>query len=141
MVCGFAIVVTFVDDVSQCADMESIACGRGNDLPIAAQLLENSLCSMAFMGLPWPTNNTGIRGDALRLLPRFCNADNVDIPVICAMAIRPPVLINERLCMRFKIYHTKLHVYTCNLQIIVLIRVLSAYILPQFCQCTCFSYI
>jgi hypothetical protein len=44
-------------------------------------------------------NNTGMRGEAASLLPNVCNADNVDIPVICAMAARPPALINERLCI------------------------------------------
>src|SRR5665647_2581357 len=60
MVGGICIAVTKVPFVSQCADIQIITLGLDNVLPISSQVLEYSLSSMAFMGLPCPRNNTGI---------------------------------------------------------------------------------
>ena len=57
---------------------------------------------MAFMGLPWPTNNTGILCDGDKTLPNADKADNVDIPVSCAAANKLPAFINVLLCILFK---------------------------------------
>ena len=94
IVFGLAIVVTLVVLVSQCADIDNIACGLGSCLPSFLQLLLNSLSSMAFIGLPWPINITGMRGDGARLFPNDSNADNVDIPVMDAAARILPFLMN-----------------------------------------------
>lgn len=80
--------------MSQCAEIDRMACGRGNCLPILRQLWLNWLSSMAFIGLPWPINITGIRGDGARLLPKDSNADSVDIPVMDAAAKMLPFFIN-----------------------------------------------
>ena len=104
MVFGCAMLVTLVPFVSQCADTESIACGRGSVVPSACQLWLYLLSSMAFMGLPWPMNSTGILCDGARLLPSDANADNVDIPEICASANMPPAFINDPLFMANLIY-------------------------------------
>ena len=54
--------------VNQWAEMHKINCGFGcvapNSRPKAYQLRRNSLSSIAFIGLPWPRNITGMRGDA-----------------------------------------------------------------------------
>ena len=52
--------VTKVPFVSQCAETQRIALGLG--IPFATFLnpVTNSFSSMAFIGLPWPRNNTGI---------------------------------------------------------------------------------
>src|SRR4051812_16774132 len=60
MVCGFSIAVTKVPLVSQCALTHTIAFGFGIVLPMFLNPATNSFSSMAFIGLPWPRNSTGI---------------------------------------------------------------------------------
>ena len=52
--------------MSQWADTHKINCGLGrvvpNSRPKVCQLRRNSLSSIAFIGLPWPKNITGMRG-------------------------------------------------------------------------------
>src|ERR1035437_4400147 len=75
IVIGFCIAVTKVPFVSQCADIHKIALGVGNVFPISFHFLENSLSSIAFIGLPCPRNNTGIcsilPGSSVSLLNSF----------------------------------------------------------------------
>jgi hypothetical protein len=53
--------------VSQWAEMHRISWGASgrfsSSVPIACQVRRHVLSSMAFIGLPWPTNSTGIRGE------------------------------------------------------------------------------
>src|SRR5690242_20496887 len=76
MVSGLSIAVTKVPLVSQCADMQSMALGTGKAFAAVCQPLVNSFSSMAFIGLPCPTNNTGI----VSVLPKgstiLCSAFN-----------------------------------------------------------------
>lgn len=60
MVRGFSIAVTKVPFVSQCAEMQRIALGRGIVSAIFRKPVTKSFSSMAFIGLPWPANRTGI---------------------------------------------------------------------------------
>src|SRR5208337_787819 len=60
MVFGCSIAVTNVPRVSQCAEMQRMACGFGSSLPIAFHPLLNLFSSMAFIGLPCPTKSRGI---------------------------------------------------------------------------------
>jgi hypothetical protein len=60
MVLGALMAVTCVPRVSQCALIHNIAVGVGSDLPRDRHLAENTLSSMAFIGLPCPTNNAGM---------------------------------------------------------------------------------
>src|SRR5690606_29430919 len=60
MVFGFSIAVTWVPLVSQCAEITKTASGLGISLPNFAQVRENSLFSIPFIGEPCPMNNTGI---------------------------------------------------------------------------------
>ncbi|OQA12272.1 MAG: hypothetical protein BWY67_00404 [Bacteroidetes bacterium ADurb.Bin397] len=94
MVLGLATAVTRVPFVSQCADTHKIALGLGNCFPIAAQLLLNSLFSMAFIGLPCPINSAG------RVSPCSGNSanpfNNSCVPLI-AKAVSPMFLTNSRL--------------------------------------------
>ena len=46
--------------VSQCADMQRIAAGRGNSLPSASHDIVHSFADTALRGVPCPTNTTGI---------------------------------------------------------------------------------
>ena len=55
---------------------------------------------MAFMGLPCPTNITGILSDGDKLRPSASKADNVLIPENCAKASKPPAFNIVRLCMK-----------------------------------------
>jgi hypothetical protein len=61
MVFGRSMAVTRVPPVSQCADMQRMASGRGSSLPAFSQARPNPLSSMPFIGEPWPTKSTGIR--------------------------------------------------------------------------------
>ena len=65
MVRGCGIAVTADPLVSQWAEMHKIALGLGISFEITRQLRENSLSSIAFMGLPCPRNRTGIRVDGV----------------------------------------------------------------------------
>jgi hypothetical protein len=47
--------------VSQCAEIQTIALGRGSFLPNASQDRLKSLSSMVFIGEPWPINTAGIK--------------------------------------------------------------------------------
>src|SRR5690349_3706822 len=60
MVRGWAIALTSVAGKYQCADTQTIARGRGIDLPIMAQPLVQSFCWSAFIGLPCPKKIAGI---------------------------------------------------------------------------------
>ena len=71
MVLGLAMpVICHPPRVSQWADTHKISCGCTaraiNSLPMACQLRRQALSSIAFMGLPWPTNSTGMRGEGFR---------------------------------------------------------------------------
>jgi hypothetical protein len=44
----------------QCAEIETIARGRGSERPIAAQASVVALRVIAFTGLPWPKKIAGI---------------------------------------------------------------------------------
>src|SRR5690606_8725860 len=59
MVLGSSIAVTCVPLVSQCAEITNTAFGLVTSRPIFAQVRENSLSSMPFIGEPWPMNKTG----------------------------------------------------------------------------------
>jgi hypothetical protein len=48
--------------LTECADTPPTAFGRGKDSPSFASVSVQALCSMAFIGDPWPTNGTGIFG-------------------------------------------------------------------------------
>ncbi len=61
---GAVMAVTRVPRVYQWALMHSTAAGRGISRPSWAHRLEKSLSSMAFIGEPWPTKSTGMRGPA-----------------------------------------------------------------------------
>jgi hypothetical protein len=56
--------------VSQWALMTTIACGSGSSLPTRAHSRVKSLSEIAFIGLPWPTNSTGIRSPGVRRASR-----------------------------------------------------------------------
>jgi len=58
--------VTQVSRVSQCAEIHKMALGLGKILATSRQAFENSLSSMAFIGLPCPMNNTGIGSELFR---------------------------------------------------------------------------
>src|SRR5512135_3253369 len=88
MVRGLSIAVSSVPRVSQCADTHRIALGVGRVLPISRHPLENSLSSMAFIGLPCPTNSTGI-GSVLSRVSAQCSKSCV--------FIMPPVDLNPLL--------------------------------------------
>ena len=47
--------------VSQCALMTTMACASGSSPPTRAHSLVNALSEIAFIGLPCPTNSTGMR--------------------------------------------------------------------------------
>jgi dihydroflavonol-4-reductase len=47
--------------VYQCAEIATIARGRGSDAPSAFQSSVHLLVTSAFIGLPWPMNSAGIR--------------------------------------------------------------------------------
>ena len=59
MVFGFSIAVICVPVVNQWADITKTALGFGISFPNFAQVLENSLSSIPFIGEPCPMNNTG----------------------------------------------------------------------------------
>jgi hypothetical protein len=61
MVSGAGLDVTPTPWVSQWAETQRIALGRGRAWPIAAQPRRKSLSSMAFIGEPWPMKSTGMR--------------------------------------------------------------------------------
>ena len=63
MVLGCIIDVTAVPRVSQCAEMQRTAVGTGNSLPSCLHSFVQTFVSIAFIGLPWPINSTGIRSD------------------------------------------------------------------------------
>jgi hypothetical protein len=50
--------------VTQCAETTQTAFGLGNRALRALSDSVNALCSMAFIGDPWPTNKTGIFANA-----------------------------------------------------------------------------
>src|SRR5690606_2253964 len=60
IVTGFSIAVTYVPLVSQCAEITSIAFGFSIVWDMLRKPWTNSFSSIAFIGLPWPRNNTGI---------------------------------------------------------------------------------
>src|SRR5690606_3574343 len=60
IVTGFSIAVTYVPLVSQCAEITSIAFGFSIVWDKLRKPWTNSFSSIAFIGLPWPRNNTGI---------------------------------------------------------------------------------
>jgi len=93
MVRGFAIIVTFVPFVCQCALTHRIAVGFGNALAAIFQARLNSLSSMAFIGEPCPTNNTGILSAFGSSSVNFLKEDRV----IAAVSI----LISEMKFLRF----------------------------------------
>ena len=61
MVRGCAIPVTAVPSVSQWAEMERMAFGRGRDCANRLHWTVKALSSSAFSGEPWPMNTTGMR--------------------------------------------------------------------------------
>src|SRR4051812_26111490 len=63
MVRGFAIAVTAVALMYQCAEMTRMARGRGTAAPNARHAAVYRLSSSAFIGFPWPRNAAGMRGD------------------------------------------------------------------------------
>jgi len=70
MVFGASVEVTAVPRVSQCADTQRIALGRGSSRPSTRQTRVSGLSSSAFIGLPWPKNTIGMRGGWLMPPPR-----------------------------------------------------------------------
>jgi len=60
MVLGCAEVTTCAPEVTQCADTTQTAFGRGKRPAKRSSVRVYALCSMAFIGDPWPTNKTGI---------------------------------------------------------------------------------
>src|SRR3546814_35577 len=57
---GWAMAVTAVAFVYQCAEMHSTARGAGTQPPNVRQASVKRLCSSVFIGLPCPTNPAGI---------------------------------------------------------------------------------
>jgi hypothetical protein len=100
MVFGLSIPVSHQPWVSQCAEMHRISWGWGsrppNSLPRASQLRRYSLSPMAFIGLPWPTKSTGIRG--LFLSPLMSARPAAEL--ICVIPI-PPAAIAPAAAMKF----------------------------------------
>ena len=68
--------VILVPLVSQCAEMQSIAAGVGRVSPNCFHFREKILVSMAFIGLPWPTNNAGM---ALGRVGSACKSDMLGV--------------------------------------------------------------
>src|ERR1035441_10618391 len=60
MVFGWADASTCAPSVTQCADTTHTALGFGSRALRPCSASVNALCSMAFIGDPWPTNKTGI---------------------------------------------------------------------------------
>src|ERR1019366_5698191 len=80
IVSGKSIAVIFVPRLSQWAETTNIAFGVGISFASFAQLSLNWLCSIPFMGEPWPINKTGIRLSCFfRLVVNFLKSDNVVI--------------------------------------------------------------
>jgi hypothetical protein len=52
--------VTIVAGRYQCAEMQMTAFGLGIDSPIFIHAAVYALCSIAFIGFPWPKKMTGI---------------------------------------------------------------------------------
>src|SRR5512136_904312 len=63
MVSGCSLVVTLASSASQWAEMHRIAVGLGKDSPTLFHVSANRDFSIAFIGLPCPTNKTGIDFD------------------------------------------------------------------------------
>src|SRR5438046_6429455 len=66
MVRGRSIAVTSVAGRYQWAETQTMAFGRGRDLPISAQAAVVAFRSMAFIGFPCPKNMVGILTPARR---------------------------------------------------------------------------
>ena len=60
MVFGWADDRTCEPVVTQCAETTQTASGLGSRALRPSSVSVNALCSMAFIGEPWPTNKTGI---------------------------------------------------------------------------------
>src|SRR5450631_420695 len=60
MVFGWADDCTCALSVTQCAETTHTALGLGSRALKPCSASVNALCSMAFIGDPWPTNKTGI---------------------------------------------------------------------------------
>src|SRR5206468_5775182 len=73
---GFGIAVTAVPLMSQCAEMQRIARGRGNDCPKLRHAAVKRLSSRVFIGLPCPMNAAGMGALMDRL---SCNSP-YDVP-------------------------------------------------------------
>lgn len=82
MVLGALMAVIWVPRVSQCALTHRMAVGVGSVCPIDFQCCENTLSSMAFMGLPCPTNNAGMG----LFCVGCCNKDVMLVDVMSLMA-------------------------------------------------------
>src|SRR5690554_644932 len=63
--------------VSQCAEITKTASGLGISFPNFAQVRENSLSSMPFIGEPWPIKRTAILlVRSFRVCPQLYNGCN-----------------------------------------------------------------
>ena len=58
---GVETAVTPVPSVYQCAEIATIARGRGSEAPSAFQSSVHLFVTSAFIGLPWPMKSAGIR--------------------------------------------------------------------------------
>src|SRR5579871_5787945 len=65
--------MTCAPDVIQCADTTQTAFGRGSFALSSCSAFVNALCSIAFIGDPWPTNTTGIFSKRNLYLERYQN--------------------------------------------------------------------
>jgi hypothetical protein len=60
---GFGMAVTWTPCVSQWAEIQRMALGKGMVFASSIHPLVNSLFSRAFIGLPWPIKRTGINSE------------------------------------------------------------------------------
>src|SRR3546814_13032065 len=100
MVGGFCIAVTKVPRVSQCAETHRIAWGLGIFVATPLKLSTNSFSSIAFIGLPWPKNNTGIFSVLFKAAVILVNSFNfIAAP---ANGITASIFMYNRLMQRYQ---------------------------------------
>jgi len=87
--------VTITPFVCQCADMHRMASGRRRVAPSAVQARPKALSSIAFMGLPCPTNSAG------SLSPRRSSP-----AMACLIAVNPviPIAPSESAAITLRLF-------------------------------------